>query len=101
MKSTLVSLTAALLVSALAQAQTSPNNSNPSSSTSNSNAPSSSMSNSSTTGTGNYSNGSGDDKWQMKTCLAQQKQANPQASKEEMKANCQKLKPSSGQSHGQ
>ncbi|MBV8877275.1 MAG: hypothetical protein JO158_06160 [Gammaproteobacteria bacterium] len=57
--------------------------------------PDSSMRNPSTDGTANYSNGSDDDKQQMKACLAKQQQANPQLSPAEMKRNCARLKPKS------
>jgi hypothetical protein len=86
-------VTVALVLACTVQAQTS----NPSNPPPQNQSPSSSMNNSSTTGTANYSNGSGDDKWQLKSCLAKQKAANPQLSKEQMKANCAKLKPTQGQ----
>src|SRR4029077_697839 len=79
----------ALMLTALANAQTPPNNTDPPTS-SPSAALQSSMQNPSTTGTGNYSNESGDDKWQMKDCIAQQKKTNPNLTAAQMKANCQK-----------
>jgi hypothetical protein len=86
-------VTVAALLACAVQAQTT----NPPNPPTPSQSPSSSMNNSSTTGTANYSNGSGDDKWQLKSCLAKQKAANPQLSKEQMKENCAKLKPTQGQ----
>jgi hypothetical protein len=99
MKSIALSVAIAVLAGATAWAQTPPDSTPPqnSYSASPSTSPSSSMRNPSTTGTANYSNGSGDDKWQMKSCLAKQKADNPNISKEDMKRNCAKLKPSSGQ----
>jgi hypothetical protein len=86
-------VTVAIVLACTAQAQTT----NPPDTPTHSQSPSSSMNNPSTTGTANYSNGSGDDKWQLKSCLAKQKAANPQLSKGQMKENCAKLKPTQGQ----
>ncbi len=85
-------LLVASLLSSVAAAQTSP--AAPSSPGS---QPSSSMQNPSTTGTANYSNGTGDSHWQMKSCLAKQKADNPNLSESEMKRNCEKQRPTTGQ----
>ena len=91
MKHLLLGSTLALL-SSLALAQTAPSQPDPAR-TAPATEPGSSMRDSSTDGTANYSNGSDDDKWQMKSCLAKQRQANPQLSEAELKRNCSKLKP--------
>lgn len=91
MNASLVPLASLMLIS-VAAAQTSP--STPSSSGS---QPSSSMQNPSTTGTANYSNGTADSHWQMKSCLAKQKADNPNLTAAEMKRNCEKQKPNTGQ----
>jgi hypothetical protein len=91
MKRLLLAFTIALL-SPWAVAQTSPTGTDPTSSPP-TREPSSSMKDPSTDGTANYSNGSDDDKAQMKACLAKQRQANPQLSQAEMKRKCAKLKP--------
>lgn len=91
MHASLLSLASLMLVS-VAAAQTSP--SAPSSPGS---QPSSSMQNPSTTGTANYSNGTGDSHWQMKSCLAKQKADNPNLTDAEMKRNCEKQKPNNAQ----
>jgi len=83
---------ATLIFISVASAQTSPTS--PSSPGS---QPSSSMQNPSTTGTANYSNGAADSHWQMKSCLAKQKADNPNLSSAEMKRNCEKQRPNSGQ----
>lgn len=88
----LLILSALICLSPLGIAQTSPQQSDPARNPPGT-GPSSSMKDPSTSGTGNYSNGSDDDKWQMKTCLAKQQKANPQLSEAEMKRNCAKLKP--------
>jgi hypothetical protein len=98
MNRTVLALATALMIGSIASAQTPPTPTDaPSNAASPTRSPSSSMNNSSTTGTANYSNGSGDDKWQMKSCLEKQKTDNPNITKAEMKRNCAKLKPASGQ----
>ena len=86
----------ALTLTVLANAQTPPTTTDPASSSPNA-PPRSSMQNPSTTGTGNYSNESGDNKWQMKDCIAQQKKANPNLTAAQVKASCQKQRPNEGQ----
>jgi hypothetical protein len=77
------------LTSVLAVAQTPPSSTSPPSNK----EPSSSMRDPSTTGTANYSEGSGDNKSQMKACLAKAKADHPQMSPADMKRMCEKLKP--------
>jgi hypothetical protein len=93
MKRLLLALTFALSCP-WAVAQTAPSPIDPARSPS-ATEPNSSMRNPSTDGSANYSNGSDDDKQQMKACLAKQHQANPQLSAAEMKRNCERLKPKS------
>ena len=80
------------LLSPLVLAQTSPSQTSPAQ-TPTPGAPSSSMREPSTDGTANYSNGSDDDKSQMKACITKQKQANPQLSQDEIRRQCEKFKP--------
>lgn len=91
MRHLLLALTVAFLAPC-AVAQQAPTQANPTGS-SPTHEPSSSMQEPSTDGTGNYSNGSGDDKWSLKTCLAKQRKENPQLSEADMKRTCAKLKP--------
>lgn len=88
--------TCALMLSALANAQAPPNATDPPSS-SPSAPPQSSMQHPSSPGTGNYSNESGDNKWQMKDCIANQKKANPNLTSAQIKAACEKQRPTEGQ----
>lgn len=86
----------ALMLTGLANAQTPPNTADPPSS-SPSAPPESSMQHPSSSGTGNYSNESGDNKWQMKDCIARQQKAHPDLTASQVKARCQKQRPTEGQ----
>ncbi len=97
MKRVLLALTLASLTS-WGFAQSPPNRTDPGR-TPPATEPSSSMQDPSTDGTANYSNGSDDEKLQMKACLAKQHQANPQSSPDEMRRKCAKLKPKDPDSH--
>jgi hypothetical protein len=89
----IVSLVLAL-ASTIALAQSPPSSTSPPPSSDR--EPSSSLRNPSTDGTANYSEGSGDDKLQMKSCLAKVKADNPQMSQEQIQRRCEKLKPKDG-----
>jgi hypothetical protein len=90
-----VFVVAGLMASALAGAQTMSNQ--PQTSTPSNPSNNSGMESSRSSSTGNYTNGSSDNRWQMKDCLAKQKASNPQLTKDQMKQNCMSQQTNDGQ----